>query len=102
MKKKPRATLRILRRPDLGADVKRFEVECRDAVTGITSIPGPIAMPDDALALAVAYEHESRCGQCDLTDVFARGNQELYELTERVWPQVEAALAARAMRGRRN
>ena len=98
--KPPRATLTIYRRPDLAPGAVRFEVDCRYSTTGLTSIPTPaVAMSAEALILAAAYAHEERCGECDLADVFAKGDQQMWAATEELWPKVQGALI---MRGRRN
>ena len=95
----PRATLRVLRRPDLGPDAVRFEVDCPASITGLTSIPTPaLRLTDEMLILAAGYAHEERCGACDVSAVLDRGDQELRELTERTWSELRAAV----MRGRRN
>jgi len=85
MKTKTKATLRILRRPDLAPGAARYDVDCKFSTTGITHSPRPLALVDAALITAVAIEHEERCGDCDLT--------------ERLWPLVQAEMV---MRGRRN
>jgi hypothetical protein len=74
-----------LRRPDWGEDAVRLEVDCRHGTTGITEV-APDGCPRLAVALLttiLAYRHEEECGRCDLADVHARGNRELYELVER-------------------
>ena len=82
--KTPRATLRILRRPDLRPGAARFEVDCKYRTTGLTHFPAPgIDLTDGVLILAAAYEHEARCGACELSDVLARGDQQLRELVDR-------------------
>ncbi len=98
--KPPRATLRIHSRPDLAPGAICFEVDCRYSTTGLTSIPSPaLPMTDEMLITAAAFAHEERCGQCNLEDVFARGDQQARELTERTWAELQGALI---MRGRRN
>ena len=101
--KTPRATLRILRRPDIRPGAARYEVDCRYSTTGLTHLPAPgIDLSDGVLTLAAAYEHEARCGRCDLSDVLDRGVQRLRRVVDEEWPRVEAALLERVMRGRRN
>ena len=101
--KTPRATLRILRRPDLRPGAVRFEVDCSYSTTGLTHLPAPgIDLTDGVLILAAAYEHESRSGASDLSDVLERGDQRLRRVVDEEWPRVEAALLERAMLGRRN
>ena len=98
--KTPRATLRILRRPGLAPDAKRFEIDCHYSTTGLTSIPTPaVPMADEMLILAASYAHQERCGACDVSDVLDRGDQQMSQLTEELWPKVQGALI---MRGRRN
>ena len=101
--KTPRATLRILRRPDLRPGAARYEVDCKFSTTGLTHLPAPgIDLSDGVLILAAGHEHEFRCGECDLADVLDRGDQQLRELVDREWPKVEAALIERVTLGRRN
>ena len=98
--KTPKATLRILRRPDLAPGAARFDVDCRYSTTGLTSAPTPaLSMTDDMLIFTAAYAHEERCGPCDVSDVLDRGDQQMRALTEELWPRIQGALL---MRGRRN
>ena len=97
--KPPRATLRILRRPDLAPGAARYEVDCKYSTTGLTSIPNPaLPMTDEMLITAAAFAHEERCDGCDLADVFARGDQQMRAVTEELWPKVQGALISRARR----
>ncbi len=83
--RRPKATLRILRRPDLGAGAVRLEVDCRHGTTGMTQIPAP-GCPElavESMVTILAYRHERECGRCDVADVHARGDRDLYELVER-------------------
>ena len=97
--KQPRATLRILRRPDLAPGAIRFEVDCRYSTTGLSSIPSPVLpMTDEMLILAAGYAHEERCGECDVSDVLDRGDQQARAATEELWPKVQGALISRARR----
>ena len=101
--KRRRAILRKLRLPRIGADVIRYEADCPYSTTGLTHFPAPgIDLTDGALILAVAYEHEARCRECDLPDVLDRGDQRLRRVVDAEWPTVETALLERVMRGRRN
>ena len=101
--KLPRASLRVLHQPHLGPGVVRFEVDCKYSTTGLTHVPSPaVPLTDEMLILAAAYEHEARCGECDLADVLDRGDQRLRRVVDEEWPRIEAALLERVMRGRRN
>ncbi len=99
MNKTPRATLRILRRPDLAPGAARYEVDCKFSTTGLTHVPSPaLPLTDEMLITVAAYAHEERCGECSLTDVFARGDQQMRELTEELWPKVQGALISQRRR----
>ncbi len=102
--RRPAATLRILRRPDLGEGVVRLEVDCRYGTTGITQITGT-GCPElavESLATIVAYRHEEACGRCDLADVHARGDGELRDLVKRVGADRRADALRAYAAGRRN
>ncbi len=100
--RRPKATLRILRRPDWGDDAVRLEVDCRYGTTGITQITaeGCPRLAVESLATILAYRHEEECGRCDLADVHARGDRELRDLVERadVTRRAEALRAYAAAR----
>ena len=99
MNKTPRASLTIYRRPNLAPGATRYEVGCKFGTTGLTSIPTPVvALTDKMLITAAAYVHQERCGGCDLGDVFTRGDQQMRELTEELWPKIQGALLMRARR----
>jgi hypothetical protein len=99
MVKRPMATLQVLRQPHIAPGCKRYEVDCRSSTTGLTWIPGPFEVPEDHLILAAGYEHEERCGECDVSDVLARGDQHLRRLVDESWPRIVGAMVRR---GRRN
>ena len=97
--KPPRASLRILRRPDLAPGAARFEVDCKFSTTGLTHVPSPaLPMTDEMLILAAGYAHEERCGECDVSDVLSRGDQQVRDLTERMWAELQGALLMKARR----
>ena len=95
----PRATVRILRGPDLVPDSKRFEVECPYATTGLTLLPRPgLHLTEGMMVIVAATAHEERCGRCDLSGVLDQGDQAFREAADRLWGEVCAAV----VRGRRN
>ena len=101
--KLPRATLRILRRPDLAPDAKRIEVDCRCATTGLTLLPQPeLHLIEGVMVIIAATAHEERCGRCDVSEVLAKGDQQLRQTVDNAWPKLQAELAERMMKGRRN
>jgi len=84
--------------------VVRLEVDCRYGTTVITQITGA-GCPElavESLATIVAYRHEEECGRCDLADVHARGDRDLYELVERADATRRAAALRAYLTGRRN
>ena len=89
--KLPKATLRAFDLPALGPGVRRLEVECPRSCTGVTMVPGPVALTDELVALVAGFAHEERCGQCDVGHVLAQGDQRARELTEALWPQIQGA-----------
>ena len=93
----PQARLRILDRPDLGQDARRFEVGCRFGTSSITTTPGN-ELPDSVMILIAARIHEEQCGGCDLSAVLDRGDQPVRELFDAVRVESQAA----AMAARRN
>ncbi len=100
----PKATLRILRRPDLGEGVVCLEVDCRHGTTGITQVTaeGCPRLATESLTTVLAYRHEEECGRCDLADVHARGDRELYDLVERADATKRAEALRDYVEGRRN
>jgi hypothetical protein len=81
----PIASVQVLQRADLADGCLRIEIECRYGTTGLTSLPGPSALPVPALITAACFEHEARCGRCDVSEAHAEGNRALREETERIW-----------------
>ncbi len=54
------------------------------------AVPGPIDLRSDHLVLIVGYRHEEECGCCDLSAVFAEGDQELRRRVDAIWPRAVA------------
>jgi hypothetical protein len=96
------ATVTVLTLPHISPDATRVEIECRYSTTGLTSIPGPFALPVPALITAAVFEHESRCGECDTSEAHAEGNRALRQETERVYAAVQQRRQRRYADGRRN
>jgi hypothetical protein len=76
-KRVPKASVRVMNRPDIAPGAKRFEVECPASTTGLTHAPGPTDMSDDVLVTMAASAHQGRCGRCDVSDLLDRGMAEL-------------------------
>jgi hypothetical protein len=84
--RRPVATVRILRRPDLHPEAVRVEVDCPASTTGLTSIPnGAIKLGRAQLVTAATFEHERRCGHCDTNAAHAQGDQAIRSETDRVF-----------------
>jgi hypothetical protein len=82
----PRATLAVREAAEAGPGALRYEVDCPRGTTYLLVVPGSIDLHPDHLVLVVAYRHEEECGRCDLSDVFAQGDQELHRRVEALWP----------------
>jgi len=97
MRRRPVATVRILKLPHIDTGAIRIEVDCRYSTTGITHLPGDaIDMDTPTLTTFAVYEHEERCdGDCDTSQAHARGSQEAREHVERM----KAAMQVQAARG---
>ncbi len=98
------ATVRVLPLPDFAPGAVRVEVDCRRGTTGMTQIPAP-GCPELAVASMVtilAYRHAGECGGCDLVDVHARGDRDLYELVERLAEDQRARFVRASIEERRN
>jgi hypothetical protein len=88
--------------PHLGEGAVRIEVDCKHSTTGLTSVPGPLDLPTPALITAACFEHEARCGECDVSQAHARGATGLRAETERVYAQMQQRWQRRYAHGRRN
>ena len=70
MGRRPIATVKVIHRPDFGPLAIEVEIRCPDRVTGLLNVLGE-ARPElrGALLIAAAcFEHETRCGGCDLSE----------------------------------
>lgn len=102
MKHRPTAEVRVIRMPHLGEGAVRIEVDCKHSTTGLTSIPGPFELPTPTLITAACFEHESRCGDCDISAAHAEGAEGLRQETERVYAAFQQRRRRRYAEGRRN
>jgi hypothetical protein len=102
MTRRPIASVRILTLPQLHPDAVRVEIDCPDSTTGITSLPGPVALLVPALITAACFEHEARCGACDVSEAHAQGHRALRDETERIYAAVQQRWLHRHAEGRRN
>ncbi len=87
MKRRPQATVRVLKLPHIAPDAIRIEIDCRYSTTGLTSIPGPLMpMTRAQMITAAVFEHEARCeGDCDTAQAHDQGDPAIRAHTERVW-----------------
>jgi hypothetical protein len=103
MNRRPLATVRVLRRPDLAPDAVRVEIDCRYSRTGLTSIPSEaLRLTVPMLVTSACYLHEERCNRCDTTEAHALGDQRVRDWTEAMWPVMQDTRIRRHMTGRRN
>ena len=86
MSRRPKANVQVLNRTDLAAGCLRIEVSCRFSTTGLTSIATErIGLTVPVLITTACYEHESRCGECDVSQAHERGDQHIRTVTEDAW-----------------
>ena len=78
----PRATLRVTRQR---GDVLVC-VDCPRATTTLALLNGAaLGLSEAQLVTVAAFRHQDGCGVCDLEPVFARGDRDIQERTERAW-----------------
>jgi hypothetical protein len=103
MTRRPLAQVRILKQPHLAPDAVRVEIDCRYSTTGLTSIPSEaLRLTVPMLVTQACYEHEARCGECDVSEAHAQGDQQVRVETERAWNIVQAKMAERYVHEVRN
>lgn len=82
-----RASVKVIHRPDFGELAIRVEVSCPNRVTGLLNVLGE-AHPEvrgALLIVAACFEHEARCGQCDLTEARRQADVEVRAAPEEAW-----------------
>jgi hypothetical protein len=80
------ATPNVRDAADMGPGGLTYEVDCLRGTTHLLVVPGSLELRHEHLVLAVATRHEEECGRCDLSDVFAQGDQELRHQVDAIWP----------------
>jgi hypothetical protein len=75
MKRRPSATVRVLKLDYLIEGARRGEIDCPAATTGVTSVPGgAMEMTMPQLVTMATYSHEERCGECDTSEAHQQGD----------------------------
>jgi hypothetical protein len=75
---RPVATVKVIHRPEFGPQAVQIEVLCPAGVTSVTGTSRGNLSPDvrvPPLIATACFEHEARCGACDLTDVYQQQAQ---------------------------
>jgi hypothetical protein len=54
------------------------------------------------MVTAAIFENEARCGDCDTEEAYQQGDRTMREQTDRVWNDVQQAMARRYAEARRN
>ena len=86
--KRPMATVRVIHRPDFGPQAVRVEIVCPSGVTSITGVSQRRLSPQVRVASLIAagcFEHEARCGACDLTDAYQQAEVDLRVAPAEAW-----------------
>ena len=87
MRRAPIATVRVIHRPDFGDAAIKVEVACPDRVTGLLNVLGDAEpkLRGAVLVLAACFEHEARCGACDLSEAREQADVEIRAAPEGAW-----------------
>ena len=103
MKRRPQATVLVLKLPHIDAEAVRIEVDCRYSTTGLTSISGPLMpMTRPQMITAAVYAHEERCGDCDTSAAHEQGDPSVRQAAEVAWSDLLVPAGRRYAEGRRN
>ena len=84
---RPAATIKVIHRPDFGPLAIRVEVGCPYGITGLLNVLGE-ARPEirgSLLIVAACFEHEARCGRCDLSEVRRQADVQVRAAPEEAW-----------------
>jgi hypothetical protein len=85
---RPMATVRVIHRPDFGPQAVRIEIVCSSGVTSITGVSRQRLSPQvrvPSLIAAGCFEHEARCGACDLTEAYQQAEVDLRVAPAEAW-----------------
>ena len=87
MQRRPIASVRVIHRPDFGPLAIKVEVGCPERVTGLVNVLGEADphVRGAVLIVAACFEHETRCGLCDLTDARWQADVEVRAAPEEAW-----------------
>ena len=99
---RPMATVRVIHRPDFGPQAVRIEILCSSGVTSITGSSRQGLSPQvrvPSLIAAGCFEHEARCGTCDLTDAYQQAEVDLRVAPAEAWKTWHEIQRQRRSRG---
>jgi hypothetical protein len=85
---RPVAMVRVIHRPDFGLQAVQIEVMCPAGVTSVTSTSRGHLSPDvrvSSLIATACFEHEARCGGCNLTEVYQQAQVDLRVAPSEAW-----------------
>jgi hypothetical protein len=103
MRRRPIATVRILKVPQFARDAVQVEIECRFSTAGLTSVAAErIGLTVLMLVTSAVYAHEECCGACDMAQAHERGDQAIRAATDEAWEDVQAELGRCYVAERRN
>ena len=98
---RPIATVKVIHRPDFGPLAIKVEVGCPGRATGLLNVLGeaPPGVRGALLIVAACFEHEARCGRCDLTDTREQADVEVRAAPEEAWAAWREERRQRILRG---
>ena len=98
---RPTATVKVIHRPDFGPLAIKVEVGCPDQVTGLLNVLG-VARPEmrgAVLIVAACFEHETRCGRCDLSEARGQADVQVRAAPDEAWVAWREERRQRILRG---
>jgi len=101
MGRRSSATVKVIHRPDFGPLAIKVEVGCPGHVTGLLNVLGdsPPEVRGALLIIAACFEHEARCGRCDLTDAREQADVEVRVAPDEAWGAWREERRQRIFRG---
>jgi hypothetical protein len=89
--------------PELGAETKRYMVDCKFGTTRLWFSPGPIDFPEPHRVSIALQKHADECGRCNLARLWREhGSPEMKAEVGRVHGEIQTRMVQRHLAGRRN
>lgn len=89
--------------PDLGADAKKFTVDCKHSTTRIWWTPGQLQLPEKHVISVLLQRHEDECGRCRLEKLWEQhGDPAMKTAVDELYDRVRQRQFEKHLAGRRN